>query len=274
MADAVSCSPYSPFFDHCSSILFGNGGTTPYIEVVGRLGSYIDVDNPSQISWVYADTAVSEVASGSLQTGQLHSTDWAKEVYYDADSLTINARDSFTLSGAPGVVSITARFRVDGNAILPAVDSSILTDGGQANLILCGPGGSYACGGDTFNLSYGPPFPGYSGPIYSQYNTAQHYLERTWTWDQQVGVPFNVFYSMQIQVYSGSTIDLSHTGTLDFILPGDYEVTSAGGYSSLVASGVPEPGTWVLMALGLAAAGLRKARQRGRGPATREHRIG
>ena len=237
----------------CDAIL--GSGLHPWIRVDGRQGTWLDVDNPTQIHYAYSDSNVAETASGSLATGILKSTAHALQVYNDADDIQIQTNDLYTISGPPGSVSLTARLRASGVANFPPVGpgGSVLIDGGDADIELCVLS---HCAGDVFRQEGGPPFAGYVGPIYSVNNPSQQFLELDVKFTSKTGVPFRMTYGMNASVYSGSMIDLTDPGTLDFVLPAGYSITSAGGFSSAV----PEPTTIVLVALGLVPVLLRRRR--------------
>lgn len=238
------------------------GGPNPYVYAQDANPSndgthYLDLSNPDQINYSCPSSAcagVSELASGSLSTGILQISGEAVSVYDDFDSVGIGANDIFTLGGPSGSVGITATFTVTGTAYLAAVGAgqSILIDGGDASIELCGPGGSFACGGDTFQATGSAPYFGGTEPVTSEYS-GEPYLLVTETWMQQTGVPFDIFYSMTLGAYSGSAIDLTDPGTLSFTLPSGYSLTSEGGFSQGLSSSVPEPGTFVLLLAGLGA---------------------
>lgn len=266
-ADVVNCNDPA-YSSACAGIVNFSvaGGANPYVYVSNPQGNYLDLTNPAQIS--FSQTAGNpEQAAGSLASGILTATDQAISVYDDYDSLGINANDIFTLSGAAGLVSITAQFKVSGTAYLQAVGpgESILIDGGDAHIVLCGPGGSFACGGDAFQDTGGPPFAGGTFAVTSEY-TGQPYLEVDYTWMQQVGTPFGVYYGMSMDVYSGSEIDLTDPGTLSFNLPAGYTISSEGGFTGGAPAGaVPEPGSIFLLAPVLVLSGLLHRRLLGDG---------
>lgn len=251
-ASVVNCNVFPSL---CSPIANFSvaGGPHPYVYVSDNNANYLDVANPTQIAFNYNDASIAETAIGSLATGILKSKGTALSVYASYDQLGIAANDIFELSGPAGTVSLTARFRTKGIADLVAVPKggSILIDGGTVNIELCGPGGSFACGGDTFDVTSPNPFGGYLGPIYSDANPSQKYLEHDYTFTQAVGTPFNIFYAMTLVAYSGSTIDLTDPGSLDFVLPAGYSIHSVSGFP---ATSAPEPITVALFGMGLAGA--------------------
>jgi hypothetical protein len=274
-ADIVNCgldpSVCSPIVNFSVA-----GGSNPYVYVSNPSANFLDPSNPSQIAFSFSGSQASEVAAGSLSTGILTATDTTTSTFNDTDFISIAANDIFTLSGPAGStgssVSITATFTVSGTANLSAVGpgGSDLISGGGASIELCGPGGSFACGGDQFNDTLDAPFPGYSGPIVSgnfsgDVNGSQDFLQHSFTWDQQVGTPFNVFYAMNAYTYGG-TVDLTDPGTLSFGLPTGYTVDSVSGFSSAGApSPVPESSSVTLFALALAITGFCRLPLRRRG---------
>ncbi len=252
-ADPVSCNdPANTGACNAIANFSVSGGANPYVYVQDQssgmaLNHYIDLSNPAQISYSCPSSScagISESASGSLATGVLKASGEAVNVYDDFDSVGISANDIFDLHGPAGSVSITATFEVTGTANLAAVGpgGSILIDGGDASIVLCGPGGSFACGGDTFQATGVSPFPGGTETITSEY-TGKPYLLVSYTWTQATNVPFGVYYSMNLDAYSGSSIDLTDPGTLSFNLPAGYSLTSEGGYSQGVVTATPEPRT-------------------------------
>jgi len=75
--------------------------------------------------------------------------------------------------------------------------------------------------------------------------------------------PFQLGYSLRTDVSESSFLDFMHTARISFVLPAGFAVTSIGGYNSAAVAPVPEPGTWLLMAAGLAFVG-RLMHRRGR----------
>lgn len=76
------------------------------------------------------------------------------------------------------------------------------------------------------------------------------------------GVPFSVFAALNLSVSAfqqslaaSGTIDATHTGTISFIAPDGYVLTSASGAFGLPAA-VPEPETWAMLMIGLGMVGL------------------
>jgi hypothetical protein len=274
-ADIVTCNDFPSV---CSQIVNFSvtGGSRPYVVVEGSQGNFLDPSNPSQIAYSFGNSAASEVGVRTLATGILTATDTTASTYGDYDSVSIAANDIFTLSGPAGSsVSITADFTVAGTANLSAVApyGSSLISGGGASIELCGPGGSFACGGDQFNDTFytglGASFPGYSGPLVSgnfsgDVSGTQDYLEHSFTWTQQVGTPFDVYYAMTAYTYGG-TVDLTDPGTLSFDLPSGYSLQSLGGFSSPSPSAVPESSSVTLFAFVLAMTGYFRYRFRRRG---------
>lgn len=228
------------------------GGANPYVYIqdayfADTSNTYFDPANPTQITYNFNNGAVMEQATGSLATG---ITGVFAEGITSGDTVSVAANDIFTLVGpAGGPVDITATFTAAGTATLaPVASNSPLVGGGNAQVELCGPGGSFACGGDSFNLG-GIPFAGYSGPVFSE-NTGQPSLTRQWTFSESAGDTFNIYYDLSAQVAAGSTIDLYDPGQLSFILPDGYSIESASGFESPVStSATPEPRSLGLLAL-------------------------
>jgi len=227
------------------------GGSNPYVYVQDAYfsdtsNSYFDPASPGQITYSFNNGAVTEQATGSLATG---ITGVLAEGGSSGDLVKVVANDIFTLNGPTGggPVNITATFYAAGTASLAAVGSnSPLVGGGNATLQLCGPGGSFACTSDDFNVG-GLPFAGYSGPVYSN-NSGNPYLEAQSTFSESAGSTFNVFYNLSAQVAAGSSIDLYDPGQLSFTLPDGYSIDSEGGFQYPVPpSAVPEPASFGLV---------------------------
>jgi hypothetical protein len=229
------------------------GGPNPYVYIQDAYfndtsDTYFDPASPTQINYNFNNGAVVEKATGSLATG-------ITGVYAEGDStgdtVKIFANDIFTLNGPSGggPVDITAIFHAAGTASLaPVASNAPLVGGGNATLQLCGPGGSFACVADQFNLG-GIPFAGYSGPVFSEY-TSEPYLQAESTFSESAGSTFNVYYSLIASVSAGGDIDLYDPGQLSFDLPAGYSISSVSGFQfpAPTTSTVPEPGSLGLLA--------------------------
>jgi hypothetical protein len=229
------------------------GGAYPYVYVHDAYFSdtsntYFDPSNPGDITYIFGNGAVSEKAKGSLATGSIGVL---AQGFTSGDLVNVSANDIFTLHGpaSGGPVNITVEIHAAGTASLPPVGSSSpLVGGGDASVEVCGPGGSFACVFDNFNVG-GLPFAGYSGPVFSE-NTHKSYLDARWTFSESAGSTFGVFYELHAGVAAGGTIDLYDPGQLSFTLPEGYSIDSVSGFQSPAPlSGVPEPSSLGLMAL-------------------------
>jgi hypothetical protein len=231
------------------------GGSNPYVWVTDAgakpSSNYFDPASPTQIDYHFTNLLAGEHAIGSLATGVLGV--YASTTSNNFDSVGVQANDIYTIEGPAsiGPIPITASVIVSGAASLTLQPFSAgFVGGGSVSLELCGPGGAFACNFDYFNLG-GLPFPGYIGPIYSQY-TGKNYLQVVYNFTEPVATPFNVYYSLSAQVNSFglSFIDVLDPVQLSFTLPPGYSVTSQSGFSS--ASATPEPGTALYLGIGLA----------------------
>jgi hypothetical protein len=264
----------------CDAILFPPGGHPSYVQVLSNLpgnfnagANYIDTANPGALTYSLTNAsdpggfpypgshkeAVGSLASGTLK---LFNQVGAQNYFFSGDSIGLRAQDVFTLSGGSGVVHITVSMIATGNVALAAVNDWPFQQGGVVSLILCGPGGSFACGGDQFHMTTDgdavpEDFVGYSGPIYSTNpGGATDHLQRDYSFDQEIGVPFDIFYALDSTVYNGSLADISHTATLSFTLPDGVTISSVGGFGAQPNQDpgeVPEPAPLALLGLGLLA---------------------
>jgi hypothetical protein len=243
-AAIVNCDGNS----ECNFLLTVNS----WVYLSGTNGTFFDPQNPTQISRQFGDANVEEDSSADLTTGTIRTKSESLNGLNGYNQIRIGARDVFTLIGAPGLVQLTAAFRLEGTAALQAVNSGVQAGGAVVTAGLCGPGGGIACGTDSF-ARLANPFAGYTGPIVSNANPLQPYLNVVYTWQQQVGTPFALDYWVIAEVYRGSTVDASSTGSLSFVLPTGYSVESQGGFAG-ATSEVPEPSS--LAMIGISAAVL------------------
>jgi hypothetical protein len=239
LAAPINCSTNTAA---CDAIELGGG---PYVMFRDNNGRWLDILSPFSIH--VDDTSTGQwhsIGDGSLATGQLKIlADSLQSVAAVEAFSMVTAQDIFTVTGAPGVISITATFNADGNANLPDVGGA-LGPGGSATAELCGPGCGILYRIDTFARGTGE-VP-YVGPID---------LQTSVTFDVTIGTPFTMFYRLAAQARNTSDIDMLNTGSLGFVLPQGYTISSLGGYSSLQPTptpnpAVPEPSTLTLMGLG------------------------
>jgi hypothetical protein len=223
----------------CDAIELGAG---PYVMFRDNNGRWLDIGSPFSI--YVDDTSTGQwhsIGDGSLASGQLKilADSLQSAAAVDAFSM-LTAQDVFTVTGPAGVISITATFNADGSANLPDVGGA-LGPGGSATAEMFGPSGST---GDAFARGTGEvPFVGGID------------LQTSLTFDVTIGVPFRLTYRLAANARNFSDIDMLGTGSLGFVLPQGYTISSLGGYSSLQPTptpnpAVPEPSTLTLMVLG------------------------
>jgi hypothetical protein len=269
-AAPINCATNAPA---CDAIELGPG---PWVKYVDNTGRYMDLTNPTYIDMSITATngTYHNQGLGSLASGLVKVLSAALSNFNTFASAEVHSKDVFTVTGPnPGsIVNITASFTADGTATLVNTpNGGGLGVGGSASAILCGPFGGYNCGGDHFNYTGAPQtFVPYTGPVYSNANPSQPFLQHQVTFGVTVGQPFSVEYWLVLQAYNGSTMDMYNTGTLGFAVPGGYSITSLGGFSSPLPPPppppgvVPEPSTWTLFALGsaLLARGIYRRKRR------------
>jgi hypothetical protein len=77
------------------------------------------------------------------------------------------------------------------------------------------------------------------------------------------GVPFDLAWGMILSAVGGMNMLFDNSADISFLLPEGYSLTSVGGYAQGVpVNGVPEPGSLLLLASGLAGIIWRSRRRR------------
>ena len=189
-----------------------------------------------------------------------------------------SSRDTFTLAGTPEQVgqsvTLVAHFDADGTASLfggsngnPAARvgtvnvtakmgtfTPVLSPGNREDLRV---NAFDAASTATFQLNRFAGMANVSGGVD---------LHTTHTFTAVVGTPFDIAYGLNLDAFdsftgtagiNGYTVDLAHTGMIDFDVPAGYSLTSVLGWKP-----IPEPSSIGL--LGLCAVGLLLAARRDR----------
>lgn len=215
----------------------------------------------------YADAPMSGDASSSLMDGSLHVSAtagaWGPNAanYDSAYQITAGTAmwDRITVNSDEGTHLIPLRLNVDGLIIGAA--------GAQVRFYV-GPS-------DPFTQFANQPYQGWKYLNGNPNGTGT----REWDTTFELGSiyadpaysdwPLNVYFEMQVTAYSSRTSggvgDFSHTARFSWELPDGVTVQSASGqFMTGHAAPVPEPSTWAMTLLGLAALpALRRRWQKG-----------
>lgn len=74
--------------------------------------------------------------------------------------------------------------------------------------------------------------------------------------------PFKITSTLSAAASQGGLADFSHTGSFGFVLPEGARLSSASGLNYSPSAAVPEPGTWLLLVVGLGLIGNMARRRR------------
>lgn len=255
----------------CAGV-FGVGGCAPYGQVIFGTGSpaplsgsLFEYDNGVLDYSVTGASAtvrgVVDLANGTLRAFAQGIEDGNPSTGVGG-YIIASATDVFTLhsTSASGPVTFSVVLTADGAGTITNPGYS-----GSAIVQLGVPGGG---GGDFDRGIYqagsmeggGFPIPGVQFALLSTEQGSQgNQLRASDTHMVLLNNPFELSYSLRVDVSQGTTFDLSNIGRLSFILPAGVSITSMGGYSAAV----PEPATFYLMPVGLllVAAYSRRARR-------------
>ena len=231
---------------------FGVGGCAPYGQFIygtgGNDGSVFEYDE-SLFNLSLTGPTATVAGTVDLANGELKVFAQGIE---DGDVST--ASGGYIIASATDVFTLhsTNSGLVDFNVILSADGSGSIANIGysaQVTLQLGVPGGG---GGNfdrgvfqsTTNVPHAATFSLFSTVPANQGNS----LVAMDTYTVMLNIPFSMSYSLRADVQQGSTIDLSNTGYMNFILPTGVSITSMAGYG---VSAVPLPAAVWLFGSGL-----------------------
>jgi hypothetical protein len=180
----------------------------------------------------------------------------------DASTIQFNDNLTFSVAGG-GSDTITFNFELDGNI---------------GNSTGAGFGNSWSMAAEeTFGAtsmdwqsgaSLSPSTSGTGGWIMSSFtNNTQTGFDFTGTFTVTNGEVVPIEFLQQVACNNGTICDYSNTAQMSLVLPSDVTYTSASGvFLTQTGSAVPEPGSMLLMGLGIVAVGcarFRRSRVRG-----------